>query len=75
MSREYRCHVNTRKQPILIQYFIDFFFLSGILTQIQCDLNIGDTEGGLLQTAFVAIYMICAPLFGYLGDRYSRRYY
>ena len=52
-----------------------FFLLSGILTQIQCDLNIGDTEGGLLQTAFVAIYMICAPLFGYLGDRYSRRYY
>ncbi|XP_046650623.1 LOW QUALITY PROTEIN: protein spinster-like [Daphnia pulicaria] len=44
-----------------------------ILTQIQCDLNIGDTEGGLLQTAFVAIYMICAPVFGYLGDRYSRR--
>ena len=25
MSREYRRHVNTRKQPILIQYFIDFF--------------------------------------------------
>ncbi|EFX84684.1 hypothetical protein DAPPUDRAFT_99565 [Daphnia pulex] len=44
-----------------------------ILTQIQCDLNIRDTEGGLLQTAFVAIYMICAPVFGYLGDRYSRR--
>ena len=49
-------------------------FSTGILTQIQCDLKIGDTEGGLLQTAFVAVYMVCAPLFGYLGDRYSRRY-
>ena len=28
---------------------------------------------GLLQTAFVIAYMIFAPLFGYLGDRYSRR--
>ncbi|XP_045032560.1 protein spinster isoform X7 [Daphnia magna] len=62
------CFVN------LINY-MDRYTIAGILTQIQCDLNIGDTEGGLLQTAFVAIYMICAPVFGYLGDRYSRRYF
>lgn len=31
-----------------------------------------DSEGGLLQTVFVLSYMIFAPLFGYLGDRYSR---
>ena len=28
---------------------------------------------GLLQTAFIASFMIFAPLFGYLGDRYSRK--
>ena len=28
---------------------------------------------GLLQTAFIVSYMIFAPLFGYLGDRYSRK--
>merc|ERR1719369_1538216 len=28
---------------------------------------------GLLQTAFILSYMVFAPLFGYLGDRYSRR--
>ena len=28
---------------------------------------------GLLQTAFIVSYMVFAPLFGYLGDRYSRR--
>lgn len=33
-----------------------------------------DIESGLLQTAFVISYMICAPIFGYLGDRYSRRW-
>lgn len=52
------------------QYFV---FFSGILPEIQCYFGIGDVEGGLLQTAFIASYMVCAPIFGYLGDRYSRR--
>ena len=29
---------------------------------------------GLLQTAFVVCYMLFAPVFGYLGDRYSRKW-
>lgn len=40
---------------------------------IQGQFNIGDDKGGLLQTAFVISYMICAPIFGYLGDRYNRK--
>ena len=28
---------------------------------------------GLLQTAFIVSFMVFAPLFGYLGDRYSRK--
>ena len=28
---------------------------------------------GLLQTVFICSYMLLAPLFGYLGDRYSRK--
>ncbi|CAD7015451.1 unnamed protein product [Ceratitis capitata] len=47
---------------------------NSVLTDIQDDFKIGDDDGGLLQTAFVLSYMICAPLFGYLGDRYSRRW-
>ena len=35
---------------------------------------VDDTEAGLLQTAFIASYMILSPLFGYLGDRYTRKY-
>uniref|UniRef100_A0A182WCD6 Major facilitator superfamily (MFS) profile domain-containing protein n=1 Tax=Anopheles minimus TaxID=112268 RepID=A0A182WCD6_9DIPT len=45
-----------------------------VLTEIQDHFNIGDDEGGLLQTAFVLSYMIFAPVFGYLGDRYSRKW-
>ncbi|XP_053663898.1 protein spinster [Anopheles marshallii] len=61
------CFVN------LINY-MDRFTIAGVLTEIQDHFNIGDDEGGLLQTAFVLSYMIFAPVFGYLGDRYSRKW-
>lgn len=38
------------------------------------EFNIGDDKAGLLQTVFVVAYMIFAPIFGYFGDRYSRKY-
>lgn len=52
----------------------DFIFIFlGILSKIQIQFKIGDDLGGLLQTAFVISYMVCAPIFGYLGDRYNRK--
>ena len=53
---------------------IPFIWIAGILTDIQCALGISDAEGGLLQTAFIVSYMVFAPVFGYLGDRHSRKY-
>ncbi|VVC37398.1 Major facilitator superfamily,Major facilitator superfamily domain [Cinara cedri] len=61
------CFVN------LINY-MDRYTVAGILNDVQKEFNIGDDKGGLLQTAFVISYMICAPVFGYLGDRYNRRF-
>lgn len=51
-----------------------FFLISGVLPDIQHKFDINDSQAGLLQTVFVISYMIWAPLFGYLGDRYSRRW-
>lgn len=45
-----------------------------MLNSIQTEFQIGDDLSGLLQTAFVLSYMVCAPIFGYLGDRYSRKW-
>lgn len=45
----------------------------GIMTDIKSQFEITDEKAGLLQTVFVISYMLFAPLFGYLGDRYSRR--
>lgn len=44
-----------------------------MLTDIKNDFKIGNDKSGLLQTAFILSYMIFAPLFGYLGDRYNRK--
>jgi len=48
------------------------FHFTGVLTDVRTDFNIGNDSAGLLQTVFVISYMVCAPVFGYLGDRYSR---
>ncbi|XP_012275292.1 protein spinster isoform X2 [Orussus abietinus] len=60
------CFVN------LINY-MDRFTVAGVLSNIRTDFNIGNDKSGLLQTAFIISYMIFAPLFGYLGDRYNRK--
>lgn len=56
----------------LINY-MDRFTIAGLLDDIQKYFSINDKAAGLLQTAFICSYMIFSPLFGYLGDRYSRK--
>lgn len=59
--------------PFFFWFSLEHLF-AGVLPEIQEKLNIDDSKGGLLQTTFVISYMIWAPVFGYLGDRYSRRW-
>ncbi|XP_065054666.1 protein spinster homolog 1-like [Rhopilema esculentum] len=54
--------------------YMDRFTVAGVLTQIQKYFDIEYKTAGLLQTVFTCSYMVFAPLFGYLGDRYSRKY-
>ncbi|CAH0691813.1 unnamed protein product [Spodoptera exigua] len=60
------CFVN------LINY-MDRFTIAGVLVDVKKEFDIGDDKAGFLQTVFVVAYMVFAPIFGYLGDRYSRR--
>lgn len=63
------CYVN------LINY-MDRSTVAGMIDNIRNDkdFNVKDDKSlGLLQTAFVICYMLFAPLFGYLGDRYNRK--
>jgi MFS family permease len=47
---------------------------AGILGKIEEHFDINHQQGGLLQTAFIICYFASAPIFGFLGDRYSRKY-
>lgn len=57
----------------LINY-MDRFTIAGVLSKVQAYYDFDSKRAGLLQTAFVVSYMAMAPLFGYLGDRHSRKY-
>uniref|UniRef100_A0A131XG43 Putative sugar transporter/spinster transmembrane protein n=1 Tax=Hyalomma excavatum TaxID=257692 RepID=A0A131XG43_9ACAR len=56
----------------LINY-MDRYTVAGVLDQVIDHYKLKNSQGGLLQTVFVITYMITAPVFGYLGDRHSRR--
>ena len=59
-------------------FLINFvhIFVSGLLNDIQKYFGIqnNNSAAGLLQTVFICSYMVLAPVFGYLGDRYRRKY-
>jgi MFS transporter, Spinster family, sphingosine-1-phosphate transporter len=54
--------------------YIDRYVLSAVLEPIKKDLGItNDADMGRLATAFMLGYFITSPIFGYLGDRISRK--
>ncbi|XP_022672191.1 protein spinster homolog 3-like isoform X3 [Varroa destructor] len=56
----------------LINY-MDRVTIAAVLSKVKNQYGLDDKKSGFLQTAFVISYMIFAPVFGYLGDRYSRK--
>lgn len=70
----------TKATAVAILFFInlinymDRFTVAGVLQKVQVFYGLDDSQAGLLQTSFIVSYMIFAPLFGYLGDRLTRKY-
>ena len=56
--------------------YLDRYILASIIPAIKHDFLLNDPnangKAGLLTTAFIIIYMITAPIFGWMADRYSR---
>lgn len=57
----------------LLDYF-DRQLLAAVLTPLKDELKFSDEQLGTLQSAFMLGYFLTAPLFGYLGDRWPRRW-
>jgi MFS family permease len=54
--------------------YLDRYVLSAVLTPLQKDLGINDGQAGRLMTAFMIGYFVTSPIFGWLGDRCSRKW-
>ncbi len=57
----------------LLDYF-DRQLLAAVLPPLQKELGLGDEQAGTIATAFMIGYFLTAPIFGYLGDRWPRRW-
>lgn len=53
--------------------YLDRQLLAAVLPALQAELKFGDEQAGSIATAFMLGYFLTAPIFGYLGDRLSRR--
>lgn len=54
--------------------YTDRYILPSVMTKVLAEFQLTKTEGGLLATTFMVVYMIASPLGGYLGDRVPRRF-
>jgi MFS transporter, Spinster family, sphingosine-1-phosphate transporter len=53
--------------------YLDRYIVSGIVPDLRAPpLGLSEHQVGMLTTAFMAVYMVAAPVFGRLGDRGSR---
>jgi MFS family permease len=57
-----------------LQNYLDRYVMSGVLTPLQRDLRLDDGDAGWAASAFMLGYFLSAPMFGYLGDRFPRKY-
>ncbi|KAM8818284.1 protein spinster homolog 3 isoform 1-T1 [Rhynchonycteris naso] len=53
--------------------YMNWFVIAGVLLDVQKFFQISDSSAGLLQTVFTGCLLLSAPVFGYLGDRHSRK--
>jgi len=75
--------VATRVSPVLgtlilliclnLLNYIDRYILPGAQTLVQREYGWSDQRMGALTTALFVVYMLVAPLTGWMGDRFSRK--
>lgn len=54
--------------------YLDRYVMSAVLTPMQKELSLNDANAGWAASAFMLGYFLSAPFFGYLGDRFPRKY-
>lgn len=54
--------------------FLDRLSIAAVISEIEKYYQFTGIQGGLLSTCFLVGYTLTAPVFGYLGDKYSRKW-
>ncbi|VDK66385.1 unnamed protein product [Cylicostephanus goldi] len=54
--------------------YMDRFTLPGVLSDVQKFYDVNNAQAGLLQTVYLIFFMLISPVWGFLGDRYNRKY-
>lgn len=52
--------------------YTDRYILAGVMKKVQEHFHLTDTDGGLLATTFMIVYLMASPIGGFLGDRLPR---
>lgn len=53
--------------------YTDRYILAGVMKKVQDAFGLSDSQGGLLATTFMVVYLAASPIGGFLGDRMPRR--
>ncbi len=72
ISLNYRHYALGLLLAVNLLNYIDRQVLFAVFPLIKTDLGLSDTELGFLGSAFMFSYLLLAPLFGWLGDHWSR---
>jgi MFS family permease len=72
ISLSYRRYALGLLLAVNLLNYIDRQVLFAVFPLIKIDLRLTDTALGLLGSAFMLSYLLFAPLFGWLGDKWSR---
>ena len=72
ISLPYRRYALALLLTVNLLNYIDRQVLFAVFPLIKIDLALSDTELGFLGSAFMLSYLLFAPLFGWLGDHWSR---
>lgn len=49
--------------------YIDRYVVTALLPELQAEIGLTDAQAGFLATAFMVVYFVSSPVFGWLGDR------
>ena len=53
--------------------YLDRYIISVAMPRIQAEFGLSGTQGGMLASLFIVVFMVASPLGGFLGDRLPRK--